>query len=153
MLQRDYRDHFETRGAEGYLTVEPVPRLQLSYGLRSDLERSVPASDPVSVFRNRDTWRPNPLVDDGRYLTHRLGLRYDSRNDPADPTNGWLVTATYEDSRTDDASPVSLPTAIRPPILPGRYHFAKLAFDIRRSAPFDPKSRATARLSSPPGRT
>ena len=146
MLQRDYRDHFETRGAEGYLTVEPVPRLQLSYGLRSDLERSVPASDPVSVFRNRDTWRPNPLVDDGRYLTHRLGLRYDSRNDPADPTNGWLVTATYEDSRTDDASPVSLPTAIRPPILPGRYHFAKLAFDIRRYARFDPKSRVNARL-------
>ena len=146
LLQQDYRDYFEARGIEGFGYVEPIRRLRLGFSLRNDLERSVPASDPVSVFRNQDTWRPNPLIDDGHYRTARFSFNYDTRNDVERPTNGWLLKADYERSRSDDASPVALPVAVRGPIPPGRYHFSKLRFDVRRYARFNARTRVNVRI-------
>jgi hypothetical protein len=146
LLQRDYRDHFEARGIEGYATVEPVPRLRLGVSLRRDHERSVRASDPLSVFRNSESWRPNPLIDDGHYRTERLSLDWDSRNDPRRPASGWHIHARVERSRSDDVSPVALPGDIRGPIPSGRYAFSTLWFDVRRYARVNPGSRVGLRL-------
>lgn len=146
LLQRDYRDHFEARGVEAYAYIEPIDQLRLGVSLRNDLERSVPASDPVSVFRNQDAWRPNPLVDDGHYRSVRLSLAYDTRNDVMKPTTGWQIHANFEQSRSDDTSPIALPGAVRDPIGPGRYAFSKLQFDVRRYARFNPSSRVNARV-------
>lgn len=147
LLQRDYRDHFEARGAEGFLTAEPIRRLHLGLSYRQDHERSVPTSDPVSVFRNQDAWRPNPLIDDGHYQTAKVWLDYDTRNDPIRPSAGWLIHADVEQSRSTDASPVSLPATIRAPIPTGNYRFSKLRFDIRRYARLDPSSRVNVRVT------
>jgi hypothetical protein len=146
LLQRDYRDHYEARGIEGFAYVEPLRHLRVGLSVRQDDERSVPASDPVSLFRNQDAWRPNPLIDDGSYRTARLWLGYDSRNDPVRPTTGWDIHAEVETSRSDDVSPVTLPTAVRPPIQPGRYQFSRLRFDVRRYARLNPTVRANARV-------
>lgn len=147
LLQRDYRDHLEARGLEGYGFVEPARGLRLGVSYRRDLERSVPASDPISVFRNSQTWRPNPLIDDGHFRTVRLSLDYDTRDEPIKPATGWLIHADVERSTSDDASPVGLPAQVRPPIAPGRYRSSKLRFDFRRYARFNPTSRVNLRVT------
>jgi len=146
LFQRDYRDHFEARGVEGFVYAAPFRSLRLGLSLRGDTERSVPSSDPVSVFRNQDTWRPNPLIDDGLYRTARISLDYDTQNDAARPSTGWRVHADLERSRSDDASPVALPTAVRQPIEPGRYQFSKLRFDAVRHARFNPSTKIRFRF-------
>jgi hypothetical protein len=148
LLQRDYRDHFEARGIEGFAYAEPLRGLRLGVSYRNDLERSVPASDPVSVFRNQDSWRPNPLIDDGHYRTGRLSLSYDTRNDSHRPTNGWWIQADYEHSQSEDASPVSLPPTVRSPVPSGRYQFSKVRVDVRRFARLNPTSLVKLRVTA-----
>jgi hypothetical protein len=138
LLQRDYRDHYDARGIEVFGSVEPLRGLRLGGSLRRDLERSVPASDPISLFRNSEQWRPNPLIDDGHFRTARLDLTVDTRNDPARPTTGWWVRAEVERSASNDAAPVTLPADVRPPMAPGPYAFSRLWFDARRYARFNP---------------
>ncbi|HEU5219913.1 MAG TPA: hypothetical protein VFU23_14735, partial [Gemmatimonadales bacterium] len=104
-------------------------------------ERSIPASDPISIFRN-DVWRPNPLVDDGHYTTGRLSLDLDTRNDRQSPTSGWLVRAFWEKSTSRDAAPLTLPTEVRDPIAPGPYSSSRIWLDARRYARLDPSVRA-----------
>ncbi len=146
LLQRDHRDYFEARGLEAYAFVDPIRPLRLGFSLRRDHERSVRASDPISVLRNSETWRPNPLIDDGHFQTLRVGLDYDTRDDPARPATGWLVHADAERSTSNDASPVALPVAVRPPLPPGHYQFTRLRFDVRRYARFNPTSRVNLRV-------
>jgi hypothetical protein len=147
LLQSDLRDYFEARGLEAYGFVEPIRRLRLGVSLRRDHERSVRASDPISILRNSKAWRPNPLIDDGHFQTVRLGLDYDTRDDPARPSTGWLIHGDLERSTSDDASPVALPVSVRAPLAPGRYQFSKLRFDLRRYARFDPTSRVNLRVT------
>jgi hypothetical protein len=146
LLQRDYRDHYEARGLEAYGFVQPAKGLRVGVSYRRDLERSVPANDPISLIRNDEIWRPNPLIDDGHYRTLRLSLDYDTRDDVARPASGWLIHTDWERGASDDASPVSLPAAVRAPIAPGAYHFTKLRFDVRRYARFNPTSRVNLRV-------
>jgi len=145
LFQRDYRDFYQAQGVSGYLSYAVSRGLRVSTSLSRHDERSVPANDPISVFRN-DAWRPNPLVDDGHYLTWRVALDYDTRNDPESPTSGWLVHTSWERSRSDDASPISLPPEVRDPIPPGRYEFSRIRLDAVRYARFNPAVRAAARI-------
>ncbi len=146
LLQRDYRDHYEARGIEGFASARPAKGVALGFSFRGDLERSVPASDPISIFRNSDTWRPNPLIDDGHYRTARFTLDLDSRNDQRRPAAGWLIHAQLEHSTSSDASPVALPPEVRSPLPPGGLAFSKLWFDARRYARFNPTSLASLRV-------
>lgn len=146
LLQRDYRDHYEARGLEAYASIEVRRGLRLGASIRRDLERSVPASDPLSLFRNGESWRPNPLVDDGHFGTQRLSLDLDTRNDRDRPSSGWRVHARVERSESDDASPVALPADVRPPLPPGRYAFSRLWIDATRYARFDPTTVVALRV-------
>ena len=145
LLQRDYRDFYQAQGVSGYLSYALTPGLRVGTSLGYHAERSVPASDPISIFRN-ESWRPNPLVDDGHYLNWRVGLDYDSRNDPESPSSGWLVRGWVERSRSDDASAISLPAEVRDPIPPGRYESSRIFFDARRYARLNPSVRVSARV-------
>jgi len=144
-FQRDYRDYVQTEGVSEYLSYHFGHGLTLNTSLRRDLEKSVAADDPISVFRN-EAWRPNPLADDGHYFTWRVGLDFDTRNDPDGPASGWLVGAWWEKSRSDDAAPISLPPEVRRPVAPGRYAFTQFRLDARRYARFNPSVRSSARL-------
>ncbi|MEO8448382.1 MAG: hypothetical protein ABI647_01255 [Gemmatimonadota bacterium] len=146
LFQRDYRDYFEIRGQGAYGFGVPIPNLRVEGSIRWDDERSVRAGDPVSLFRNSDTWRPNPLIDDGHYLTSRIGFDWDTRNDVRSPTSGWLIHAHAEHSSSNDAAPVTLPTDVRAPIDLGHYSFSRVWFDVRRFARFNPTSRVNGRL-------
>lgn len=145
LFQRDYRDYFQRQGVTGYARYYVGGGLTVSSSLRYDNERSVPANDPISIFRN-DAWRPNPLVDDGHFTSWRLGLEYDTRNDAASPSNGWLLRGYWEHGSSVDAAPLSLPNEVRDPLAPGRYRSSKVWLDARRFARLDPSLRAAVRV-------
>ena len=147
LLQRDYRDWFEAQGTGIRLGASPGRPLRLSVGLRYDAERSVIASDPWSLLRNSDRWRPNPLIDDGHYLTADLGIAVDTRNSTTFPSSGWYIQAAVEFSHSDDVAPLLLPPSIRDPIpTAGSYDFTRLAFDIRKYVRVSPGVRFSGRL-------
>jgi len=145
LFQRDYRDYFQVQGVTGYLGYDFGRGFSASASLRRDDERSVPAVDPISIFRN-DAWRPNPLVDDGHFVSLRLGFDLDTRNEAESPTSGWLVHGWWERSRSDDAAPLGLPVEVRDPIPPGRYQSSRIWLDARRYARLNQTVRAAARL-------
>ncbi|HEV8600385.1 MAG TPA: hypothetical protein VGQ69_13590 [Gemmatimonadales bacterium] len=145
LLQRDYRDYYQTTGLGGYVSYRLGHGLSLNTSLRRDAEVSLAAGDPISVFRNA-AWRPNPLADDGHYTSWRIGVDFDTRNERETPASGWLVRGWWEHSRSDDAAPLSLPPEVRDPIGPGRYSFSRFWLDARRYTRFSPGIRTSARL-------
>ena len=147
LLQRDYRDYFERRGVGGSIWVAPLRALRLEVSMRRDDERSLQATDPWSLLRNRDSWRRNPLVDDGHYFTTGVALDYDTRNQPDLPTTGWFLRARFEHSTSDDVAPVELPASVRPELpLGGGYAFDRLTLDLRRYSRLTPALRINARI-------
>ncbi|HEX7024266.1 MAG TPA: BamA/TamA family outer membrane protein, partial [Gemmatimonadales bacterium] len=145
LFQRDYRDFYESEGLSGYASYDLGGGVRLGTSVGRYAERSIPANDPISILRN-EAWRPNPLVDDGHYLTWRVGVDYDTRNDAEGPSDGWLVNGWWEQSRSNDASALSFPGEVRDPIPPGRYQFSRFWLDARRYARLDPGVRAAARV-------
>ena len=147
LLQRDYRDYFEREGVAGAVYVKPHPAWRVELSLSRDAERSVRANDPWSVFRNSDTWRRNPLIDDGHYFTTGLEVEFDTRNDRDQPTSGWTIRGRFEHSTSDDIAPVALPPTVRPtPETGGGYGTGRLLVDVRRYARLTPKLQMNIRL-------
>jgi hypothetical protein len=107
----------------------------------------VRASDPWSLFRNSDSWRRNPLIDDGHYTTWGAQVDYDTRNERYLPSTGWLLRARYEHSSSSDVAPVLLPSSVRPELpIGGGYGFDRLLIDLRRYSRVTPSLRVNGRL-------
>lgn len=148
LLQRDYRDWYERQGVDGYVGVLPVRALRIDVSLRREDQRTVRAGDPWSLFRNKEVWRPNPLIDDGTYTMAGLSVAYDTRNDRDAPTSGWWLTAGYEWGTSANVGPVPLPAEIRDAIpIDRRYEFSRIRFDLRRYSRLDASNRINLRLS------
>ncbi len=147
LLQRDYRDYYDRRGFGGTLWAQATRSLRLEVSRRRDVERSVRATDPWSLFRNSDRWRPNPPIDDGHYITTGVQLDFDTRNERYLPSTGWLIRARFEHSSTGDVAPVDLPTLVRPDVPLGRrYRFDRILLDVRRYSRITPALRVNGRL-------
>lgn len=147
LFHRDYDDYFESEGLEGYGYLRPIPALRIEGSARYDRQTTVPASDPISLFRNHETWRANPLVDDGHFVTLRLQADVDSRNNVRTPTSGWLINAFFEHGSSDDVAPVALPSEVRTPIPTDRsYGYDHIGFDVRHYARINQVMRANLRL-------
>ncbi len=147
LLQRDYRDYFDRRGYGGLIWVQPVRPLRLELSRRRDDERTVRATDPWSFFRNSDSWRSNPPIDDGHYITTGMQVDFDTRNERYLPSTGWLVQARFEHASSGDVAPVVLPRQVRPDVPLGRrYAFDRLFFDVRRYSRLTPSLRVNTRL-------
>jgi hypothetical protein len=147
LLQRDFHDWFERRGGGGAAWVQPTRSLRFELSVRRDHESSVRAIDPWSLLRNGDRWRRNPLSDDGHYFTTGAQVGLDTRNDREHASTGWLLSARYEHSTSDDVAPVTLPESVRPPIpTGGGYAFDRLTLDFRRYSRLTPSLRVNARL-------
>jgi hypothetical protein len=147
LLQRDYRDYYDRRGYGGTLWAQATRSLRLELARRRDEERSVRATDPWSLFRNSDTWRQNPAIDDGHYITTGFQAEFDTRNERYLPSTGWLIRARYEHSSTGDVAPVDLPRLVRPEVPLGRrYAFDRLQLDLRRYSRITPSLRVSGRL-------
>jgi hypothetical protein len=147
LWHEDSRDWYQARGTEIYGEAEPFRGVTLIAGVRREQEQSVLATDPLSLFRSNDPWRPNPLVDDGTYSAGRLRATLDTRNDREAPSSGWLVSGEYEVATSTDVAPVTLPRAVREPLpTEERYSYGRIWFDARRYARFGPDTRVNLRV-------
>ncbi len=148
VFARDYRDYFLNKGWAARVFAHPERQVSVALELRRDWQASVAARDPWTLFRNSDAWRPNPPIDEGHYLTLSANGTMDTRNDPDDPTSGWLVRATLEHSSSKDVTPqTGVPAAVRAAIpTDGSYAFNRLFLDVRRYARVSPSGRVNLRL-------
>ncbi|HXQ27980.1 MAG TPA: BamA/TamA family outer membrane protein [Gemmatimonadales bacterium] len=147
LFQRDYRDYYFTRGGQGGLYVQPVAPLTLSLDVRRDWETSVDTRDPWSVIRYSGAWRLNPPIDAGHYTTLRATVTFDTRNDPDQPTVGWLLTTHVDNGWSGDVTPQLLPVGVRAPIpTDGSYEFTRFMLDVRRYTRISPTGRVNLRL-------
>jgi hypothetical protein len=147
LLQRDYHDYYDNQGFGGYLFVEPARQFKAEVALRRDHERSVRANDPWSVFRNSSSWRSNPLIDDGHFVTGRLDVTLDTRDSRSLPSRGWYVRAHLETGGSEDVAPTDLPAGVRGGIpTDGSYEYSLVSLDVRRNIRLSPESRLGLRV-------
>jgi len=148
LFARDYRDYYLNKGWAARVFAHPERQLALSLELRRDWQTGVANRDPWTVFRNSDLWRPNPPIDEGHYTTVSANATLDSRNDPDDPTTGWLVRASLEHAFSKDVTPqAGVPATVRDSIpTNGSYAFNRVFVDLRRYARISPSGRINLRL-------
>lgn len=146
VMHRDYRDYYLNEGVALYGFLWAGSSFRLDGGWRTESQRSVPANDPWTLFRATEAWRPNPLIDDGRYRTVHLGGTYDTRNEGQLASSGMLVRLNWEYSTSEDVAPVDLPNTVRDDIpTDGSYGFHKLWFDARSYNRITPSMRVNLR--------
>jgi hypothetical protein len=155
LFHRDYRDYYRRHGAGLYATWRLSPATAVTGEYRSERESSLTARSPWTLFRTNEAWRPNPAITDGRYASLVASVRYDTRNDHAAPSSGWLVTGEYEAARGRDLTG-SLATVYcgavvgsctNPQAAGDRLGFDRMAFDARRYLRLSPSGRLNLRLA------
>lgn len=148
LFHRDYRDYYLNKGVAGHVFAQLERPLRLAFEVRREWQTSLSARDPWTLFRTNQTWRPNPPVDDGHYLTFAAVVTLDTRNDREDPTSGWYLRAQIEESKSNDVTPqAGVPAAVRAPVpTDGSYRFRRAFFDLRRYARVSSSSRLNARM-------
>ena len=148
MFHRDYRDYFLSKGLGGRVFVQPERPLNVALEIRRESQTTVAARDPWTLFRGDQVWRPNPPIDEGHYTIFTGSVTYDTRNDPLDPTIGWLINATFENARSTNVVPqTGIPTSVRDSIpTSGAYAFSRAFIDLRRYARLSPAGRVNLRV-------
>lgn len=141
LFRHDFRDHYEREGWNAYLTIEPPGRpTGFSVGYAEEWHRPAGPRDPFSLFDNSAGWRTEPLAATGRLRFVTAAFRYDTRNVPDDPSNGWWLRLEAErgvGGTLRYGSPVDLDAPST---------FAAGALDLRRYARLGPGSRLALRL-------
>ncbi len=146
-FHRDYRDWYNSTGERVFATLygERGAQLTLSYGEERWQPRDT--RDPFTLFRDGADWRPNPVLDAARFRILDAALHIDTRNNPADPRTGWLVTADLEHGRSNEVvqGPTS-PLVRASALFPVRVRYTRLFADIARYNRLSPETQLNARL-------
>jgi hypothetical protein len=154
ILRQDFRDHYERRGWSGFLSMQrPGSPLSLTLEGRSERHLSVPAGSPWTLFRNQESWRPQPLVAEGRVSLLGLGGRFDTRSSDYDPATGWYIggsvertlRSTLRDPQMVLVGPLPM---LDPETIPARDYpgFTSGFLDLRRYNRLSPESRLNLRF-------
>jgi hypothetical protein len=148
LFARDYRDYYLNKGWAARVFAQPERPLSLSLEARREWHTSVAAQDPWTIFRNSEEWRLNPPIDEGHFTTIAATVAVDTRNDPEDPTAGWLARFSFENSRSSDVVPhAGVPPTVRDSIpTDGSYQFNRMFVDVRHYARISPSGRINVRL-------
>ena len=146
-LRRDFRDYYEREGAEGYVTLRDGSRASFTIAYANEHWGRRKEGDPFSLFRNGEQWRPNPMLDQGRFNLTSATLTYDTRNDRARPRSGWLLSGEVERGTGDPitlgpTSPLARPLAK----FPVEVEYTRVFFDLRRYNRLSPTRQLNARL-------
>jgi hypothetical protein len=97
VLRTDYRDHYERRGWSLHARLaRPGSPYTVELEFRDEEHGSAPNADPFALFRSGRGWRPQPSAAGGSYHALVATGRYDTRNEEADPSAGWLINASLE---------------------------------------------------------
>jgi hypothetical protein len=94
ILHKDYRDYYERTGWSAYARFRfPYTPVELKAELFDEKHDFMPVASPWSITKNDDPWREQPLVAEGDLQFVEATVTVDTRNDPSEATNGWLVEA------------------------------------------------------------
>jgi hypothetical protein len=97
VLRTDYRDHYERRGWSLHARLaQPGSSYTAELEFRDEKHDSAPNADPFAIFHSGRGWRPQPSAASGSYRSLIATGRYDTRNEAADPSAGWLIDAALE---------------------------------------------------------
>ncbi|MDQ3996241.1 MAG: hypothetical protein M3303_04405 [Gemmatimonadota bacterium] len=146
VLRRDYRDYFARRGGRlhaGVFARALGGDLTLAYGHEEWGGRL--RRDPFTVFRNEVAWRPNPLLDAGRFHLLNATLDADTRNDENRPWSGWYIVADVERGVGDLTALGVTSPGVRA-ARPGRMAYTRGLLDVRRYNRLSPRSQVNLRL-------
>ncbi|MFN2566106.1 MAG: hypothetical protein ABR499_14005 [Gemmatimonadaceae bacterium] len=146
LLRRDYRDYFGRRGGRVHAALFARALggdLTLAYGHErwgGRLRR-----DPFTLFRNEVTWRPNPVLDEGRLHLLNMTLRADTRNDEDRPWSGWYILVDIERgvgqlTALGETSPGVRESAT------GGVAYTRGLLDVRRYNRLSPRSQVNLRV-------
>ncbi len=131
LFREDYHDWYQSKGITFGASVAATPHLAFDALVTFDRQTTVRAVDALSILKSDEAWRPNPLIDDGKYTTIGLGATWDYRDDPNIPTSGWYLQTALTHVTGNELTPVSLPTSIRNPLPTSGYDETELRFDAR----------------------
>lgn len=146
-LRRDYRDWYQSKDVAATGAWSPTDRLTMLGRVGVSRQRSVAAVNAFSLLRSSETWRPNPLVDDGKFLSLELGALWDSRIDRAQPSNGWTVRGMVRRTSSDELTPIQLPDRVRDPLVVSGYRSWEGSFLVRREQRLSPTTTVHAQIS------
>lgn len=98
-VRRDFRDYYRRSGWSAYIAHDVGGILRLAGRFMQDDFHSLENSVGWSVFDNkwaRDSFRPNPAVDELQVNSLRGELELDTRNSRVFPGRGWYARALLE---------------------------------------------------------
>ncbi len=146
LLHRDFRDYYNRHGGSIAATAFVGDNLDASVTY-SDEKWSTPlARDPWSLLRDNQDWRSNPVLDAGRFHLVRGALRFDTRNDAADPWSGWFVTGEYEYGVGKISAYGPTSRSIRDVNPTGRNAYDRILVDVRRYNRISAEGQVNLRL-------
>jgi hypothetical protein len=144
-LHRDYRDYFNRHGASVYAGVYLTPASDVIVSFSDQRWAARGTRDPFTLFRNGDSWRPNPAMDDGSLHILSGTFRFDTRNDADDPWSGWFIKADLEQGRGTLTTLGATDFFVRN-ATPGPMQYTRGFVDIRRYNRLSPDGQLNLRL-------
>ncbi len=143
-LKRDYFDFFGRHGTRGYVSAFRGNGT-LTLGLSDERWSSRGSRDVYTLFRGSDSWRENPLINDGRAHVVDLGFHLDTRNNATDPLAGLYLSAQYERGRGvfETSGTRVIPTRQNGTV---DLDYGRLFVDARSYNRISPRRRLNARL-------
>ena len=145
-LRRDYFDWFGRHGGRIHASAFDADYASVTMGYSSERWSSRSAREVFSIFRGSESWRPNPVINDGLVHLFDVDVRFDTRNRPLRPLAGWFVNAQYEYGSGNfefagrPFGPDDVSTDIRP------LDYGRAFVDVRRYNRISPRRQLNARL-------
>lgn len=130
-LKRDYFDYFGRHGARVHASAFRDDKRLVTIGYSHERWSSRRARDVFTLFRDDDSWRINPRINDGRVHLADIALHIDTRNSETNPLAGWFVNADYEFGSGDFATDGTLIPASGPDGF-ARLGYGRAFIDLRR---------------------
>ena len=123
VLHDDYRDYYKREGWSGYLQWSPrASGLTATVAYRDEKHFTEAARDPWTIFDNKDEWRPQPLVAEGKLRSLRGTFQLDRRDDEDFPASGFLIRGDVTHALSGN---LAMPAMVSTPGNPG----TPVAFD------------------------
>ena len=144
-LHRDFRDHYGRQGGMAYVRAFAGEDVDLRLGLSDERWSARAVRDPWTLFRDRDAWRANPRLDEGRFHLATATLRVDTRNDEAHPWAGWYLFTELERGRGE----LTLPALASDPLrdaTTGTMQWSRAFLDVRRYNRLAPNTQLNVRF-------
>ncbi|MGH7505630.1 MAG: BamA/TamA family outer membrane protein, partial [Longimicrobiales bacterium] len=118
---------------------------------REEEHAAVTPQSPWALLDNDQQWRVQPLIAEGSLRSLSASYAWDTRNDEADPSAGWLIRASIEQGLGGTlVQPPSTPTdddqLPTPLAVEARERFTLAEVDIRKYARLSPFARVALRV-------